>query len=80
VAEYLEAPGRPPGRGPLLHHLAALAACHTAVRAADRRTGAEAGGLLADLDLVRDAHHCPHGRPAAVAFGRRELETLFKRL
>ena len=34
---------------------------------------------LADLDLVRDAHHCPHGRPTAVVFGRRDLERLFKR-
>jgi hypothetical protein len=32
---------------------------------------------LADLDLVRDAHDCPHGRPTAVAFGRRDLERLY---
>jgi hypothetical protein len=45
--------------------------------AGDRRTDAEIEGLLADL--VRDAHHCPDGRPTAVAFGRRDLERFFKR-
>jgi DNA mismatch repair protein MutL len=80
VAEYLEAQGRLPGRDQLLHDFAALTACHTAVRAGDRLTDAEIGGLLADLDLVRDAHHCPHGRPTAVVFGRRDLEKLFKRV
>jgi DNA mismatch repair protein MutL len=79
VAEYLEAQGRPPGRDQLLHDLAALTACHSAVRAGDRLGAEEIEGLLADLDLVRDAHHCPHGRPTAVVFGRRDLERLFKR-
>jgi DNA mismatch repair protein MutL len=79
VAEYLEAQGRLPDRDQLHHDLAALAACHSAVRAGDRLTDTEIAGLLTDLDLVRDAHHCPHGRPTAVAFGRRDLEKLFKR-
>src|SRR5262249_13653902 len=73
VAEYLDAQGRLPGREQLLHDLAALMACHSAVRAGDRLTDQEMGGLLADIDLVRDAHHCPHGRPTAVVFGRRDL-------
>jgi DNA mismatch repair protein MutL len=80
VGEYLEAQGRLPAREQLLHDLAALAACHAAVRAGDRLTDAEIEGLLADLELVRDAHHCPHGRPTAVVFGRRDLEKLFKRV
>jgi DNA mismatch repair protein MutL len=75
VAEHLEGQGRLPGR----EDLAALAACHAAVRSGDRLSEGEMAGLLADLDLVRDAHHCPHGRPTAVAFGRRDLERLFKR-
>jgi DNA mismatch repair protein MutL len=80
VAEYLEAQGRLPEREQLLHDLAALAACHTAVRAGARLSEKEIEGLLTNLDLMRDAHHCPHGRPTAVAFGRRDLEKLFKRV
>jgi DNA mismatch repair protein MutL len=79
VAEHLAGQGRLPDREHLLHDLAALAACHTAVRAGDRLTDEEIRGLLADLDRVRDAHHCPHGRPTAVAFGRADLAKLFKR-
>jgi DNA mismatch repair protein MutL len=52
----------------------------TGVSFAVRFTDQEIAGLLADRDLVRDAHHCPHGRPTAVAFGRRDLEKLFKRV
>jgi DNA mismatch repair protein MutL len=80
VAERLAELGRAPDREHLLHDLAALAACHSAVRAGDALTDAEMAGLLANLDLVRDAHHCPHGRPTAVAFDRRALDKLFKRV
>jgi DNA mismatch repair protein MutL len=80
VAEYLEAQGRPPDRERLLHDLAALAACHHAVRAGDWLSDEEIEGLLTSLEWVRDVHHCPHGRPTAVAFGRRDLEKLFKRV
>ena len=67
-------------RGEAVTSLAALAACHAAVRSGDRLSDGEMEGLLADLDLVRDAHHCPNGRPTAVAFGRRDLERLFQRV
>jgi DNA mismatch repair protein MutL len=79
VAEYLAEQDRPPGRDQLLRDLAALAACHAAVRAGDWLTDAEIGELLAQRELARDAHHCPHGRPTAVVFERRDLEKLFKR-
>jgi DNA mismatch repair protein MutL len=79
VGEYLAEHGRPPARERLLHDLVALAACHAAVRAGDRLTAAEVEALLARRDLAQDAHHCPHGRPTAVVFGRRDLERLFKR-
>jgi hypothetical protein len=68
-----------PARAQLLRDPAALAACHAAVRAGDRLTAAEIGDLLAQRDLALDAHHCPHGRPTAVVFGRLDLEKLFKR-
>jgi DNA mismatch repair protein MutL len=79
VAEHLAEHDRPPERGQLLHDLAALTACHAAVRAGDRLTDEEMQELLAQRDLVGDAHHCPHGRPTALVFGRRDLEKLFKR-
>jgi DNA mismatch repair protein MutL len=79
VAGYLAEHGRAPERGRLVHDLAALAACHAAVRAGDRLSGAQVEELLAQRDLVKDSHHCPHGRPAAVAFGRRDFERLFQR-
>jgi DNA mismatch repair protein MutL len=79
VAEHLSGRGCPPDREQLLHDLAALTACHSAVRSGDRLSDQEIEGLLTNLELVRDAHHCPHGRPTAVAFRRRDLEKLFKR-
>jgi DNA mismatch repair protein MutL len=80
VAEHLAGQGRPPDRERLLHDLVALAACHSAVRAGDRLSDPEIAELLTSLDRVRDGHHCPHGRPTAVAFSRRDLEKLFKRV
>jgi DNA mismatch repair protein MutL len=79
VADYLAEHDRLPGRDQLLRDLAALAACHAAVRAGDRLTDAEIGELLAQRELAQGAHHCPHGRPTAVVFERRDLEKLFKR-
>ena len=79
VAEYLAEHDRLPARAQLLRDLAALAACHAAVRAGDRLTDTEIAELLAQRELADDAHHCPHGRPTAVVFGRRDLEKLFKR-
>jgi len=79
VADYLAEQDRLPGRDQLLYDLAALAACHAAVRAGDRLTDVEIGELLAQRELAQDAHHCPHGRPTAVVFERRDLEKLFKR-
>src|SRR5262249_2059530 len=80
AAERLGELGRAPDRRQLLNDLAALAACHAAVRAGDKLTDEEIRALLARRDLVRDAHHCPHGRPTSVAFARRDFERLFKRV
>jgi DNA mismatch repair protein MutL len=79
VAEYLVEQDRLPVREQLLRDVAALAACHAAVRAGDRLTDAEIAELLAQRELAEDAHHCPHGRPTAVVFGHRDFERLFKR-
>src|SRR5438876_837308 len=60
---------------------AALAtlACHSVVRVGQRLDPAEVRALLADMDGVDVAAHCPHGRPVAVTLERAQLEALFKR-
>jgi DNA mismatch repair protein MutL len=79
VADYLAGRERPPDRGQLLYGLLSLMACHAAVRAGDRLTAAEITALVAQRELARDGHHCPHGRPTTLAFHRRDLERLFRR-
>jgi len=36
--------------------------------------------LLNDLDRIKFATQCPHGRPVLREFRREELEKLFKRI
>jgi DNA mismatch repair protein MutL len=52
----------------------ATMACHGSVRAGDRLSAEEAGALLAALDQVDFAGHCPHGRPIVTRIGWDELE------
>jgi len=61
------------------HHLAAVAACHSSVRARERLTPLEAKRLLDDLFRARDPAHCPHGRPTFIRLDRSEIEKRFKR-
>ncbi|TMA55570.1 MAG: DNA mismatch repair endonuclease MutL [Deltaproteobacteria bacterium] len=60
---------------------AALAtlACHSVVRVGERLDPAEVRALLAAMDGVDVAAHCPHGRPVAVTLERTRIEALFKR-
>jgi len=60
----------------LLHTIA----CKAAIKAGDRLTPGEVTSLLEQRHLVKDAHHCPHGRPAALIFSREELDKQFKRM
>lgn len=59
----------------ILHSMA----CKAAVKAGDPLEPAEIDALLEQRDLVRDTHHCPHGRPTALVFTREELDRQFKR-
>ena len=52
----------------------ATMACHGALRAGDRVIAEEASALLAALDLVDFAGHCPHGRPIVTVLRWPELE------
>jgi DNA mismatch repair protein MutL len=60
----------------LLHTIA----CKAAIKAGDRLAPAEIAALLEQRHLVKDAHHCPHGRPAMLVFTREELDRQFKRM
>ena len=55
-------------------------ACKAAVRGGDRLSAMELQQLL--RRLARSEYHltCPHGRPIAVSFSKRDLEKLFKRI
>lgn len=52
----------------------ATMACHGSVRAGDKMTAEEATALLAALDTVDFAGHCPHGRPVVTVMRWAELE------
>jgi DNA mismatch repair protein MutL len=52
----------------------ATMACHGSIRAGDAVAPAEATTLLAALDEVDFAGHCPHGRPIVMRLGWAELE------
>jgi DNA mismatch repair protein MutL len=60
---------------------AALAtiACHSVVRVGQRLDAAQVEALLASMDGVEIAAHCPHGRPVATELTRAQVETLFGR-
>ncbi|MGD0383065.1 MAG: DNA mismatch repair endonuclease MutL [Thermoguttaceae bacterium] len=69
-----------PERRDLLDDLLHTIACKAAIKAGDRLKPEEISALLEQRHLVDDAHHCPHGRPAALVFTREELDRQFKRM
>jgi DNA mismatch repair protein MutL len=79
LAEHLLCGGRAPDRRDLLDELLHMIACKAAVKAGDPLSGEEIAALLEQRHLVRDTHHCPHGRPTALVFTREELDKQFKR-
>jgi DNA mismatch repair protein MutL len=80
VVDHLSARDRVPEREVLLNDLLSLMACHAAVRAGDRLTPEEMAALVEQRYLADDTHHCPHGRPTALLFSRRDLERQFGRI
>ena len=79
VVDHLTAKDRVPDREQFLNNLLSLMACHAAVRSGDRLTAEEINALVAQRDLARDTHHCPHGRPTSLLFSKQELDRQFRR-
>lgn len=63
----------------VLEELLQTAACKAAVKAGQRLSEQEIEQLLAARQTTQRVSRCPHGRPAALIFSRRELEKQFKR-
>ena len=59
----------------VLHGLA----CRAAIKAGDRLSQAEVDALVRDRRVVRDSHHCPHGRPTSLTLSRQDLDHQFRR-
>jgi DNA mismatch repair protein MutL len=71
--------GKPPSREDVLDELLHTISCKAAIKAGDRLAPDEITALLEQRHLIRDSHHCPHGRPTALVFTREELDRQFKR-
>lgn len=72
VAELSRTSGRP--FSAMIDLVLATMACHGSVRAGDPVSRAEVEALLAALDEVDFAGHCPHGRPLLMRMSFAELE------
>ena len=59
----------------VLHGLA----CRAAIKAGDRLSQAEVDALVRDRRIVRESHHCPHGRPTSLTLSRQDLDRQFRR-
>jgi len=64
----------------LKKEMAALLACHEAVRSGDRLRDPDREALLRDLDACESPDTCPHGRPTRLHLSRRDLLRMFKRI
>jgi DNA mismatch repair protein MutL len=62
-----------------LKRIAALMACHAAVKANDPLTHEKMQFLLAELRRTSYSTVCPHGRPVLLRLTRREIERNFQR-
>ena len=59
----------------VLHGLA----CRAAIKAGDPLSREEVDALVRDRRMVRESHHCPHGRPTSLVLSRQELDRQFRR-
>lgn len=59
----------------VLHGLA----CRAAIKAGDSLSVEEVDALVRDRRMVRESHHCPHGRPTSLVLSRQDLDRQFRR-
>jgi DNA mismatch repair protein MutL len=69
-----------PGINESIRQLAALMACHAAVKANDPLTIDKMKYLLDELRRTAHSSVCPHGRPVVLRLTRREVERNFDRI
>jgi len=55
-------------------------ACRGAIKAGASCTIGQMEELVRQLYLTKNPTTCPHGRPTMVAFGKNELDKMFKRV
>ena len=82
LLELLDTLGEDPGGGVAVerrHRVAALLACHSAVRFGDALGAAEQQRLLDRLAQTDGGTTCPHGRPTAVLLDDAALRRAFRR-
>jgi DNA mismatch repair protein MutL len=63
-----------------LQRIAALTACHAAVKANDPLTYEKMTHILEELQATSYSTICPHGRPVMLRLTRREIEKNFERI
>ena len=59
----------------VLHGLA----CRAAIKAGDPLSREEVDALVRDRRMIRESHHCPHGRPTSLVLSRQDLDRQFRR-
>jgi len=79
VLERLAASAAAGGGGMLVDEVLHGMACKAAIKAGDPLSQAEVNALVHDRRVVRESHHCPHGRPTSLTLSRRELDRQFRR-
>ncbi|MGE0703338.1 MAG: DNA mismatch repair endonuclease MutL [Vicinamibacterales bacterium] len=80
LAEDLEGLDRGAHVQEALRRIAALTACHAAVKAHDRLTPEKMAHILDELRATAHSTVCPHGRPVMLRLTRREIEKNFERI
>ncbi|MCE9630492.1 MAG: DNA mismatch repair endonuclease MutL [Planctomycetia bacterium] len=67
------------GAGMLVDEVLHGLACRAAIKAGNRLSQAEVDALVRDRRIVRESHHCPHGRPTSLTLSRQDLDRQFRR-
>ncbi len=80
LADDLEGLEKGSRAGEAIRRMAALMACHAAVKANDVLTMEKMRYILAELERTSYSSVCPHGRPVVLRLTRREIEKNFQRI